>query len=103
MKLLESIRRSWLLWVWRHTPNCREMSRLASRSLETPTPFALRLRMRLHHLICAWCQRYERQLRHLHDTAPGLAERPELSTARGLTPEARERMRRRLREANPQS
>jgi hypothetical protein len=69
MKIIQSLKKRAIVWVWEHTPNCAEMSRLASRSLEQPLPWSLRLKQRLHFLICAWCQRYARQLNFLHQAA----------------------------------
>jgi hypothetical protein len=100
MKFIESLKLRWVVWVWNHTPNCAEMSRLASRSFEQPPSLALRLKMRLHHLICVWCQRYERQLQFLHRAAPQTQDELDGLTVRGLSPEARQRLVQRLREAN---
>jgi len=100
MKLLESIKMRWVVWVWNHTPNCAEMSRLASHSFEQPPSLALRLKMRLHHLICVWCQRYEKQLKFLHRAAPHTHDDLDLLSVRGLSTEARQRLVQRLREAN---
>lgn len=98
MKWLDSWKRRWVVWVWTHTPNCAEMSRLASRSLEQPLPFGLRCRMRLHHLICVWCHRYEKHLRFLRRTAPRLPEETGTADQPGLSPEARQRILKRLHE-----
>lgn len=98
MKLLDSWKLRWVVWVWNHTPNCAEMSRLASLSLEQPPSFALRLKMRLHHLICVWCQRYQKQLQFLHRAAPKMQEEIEAASQRGLSEEAKRRMVERLRE-----
>ena len=100
MKLLEALKMRWVVWVWNHTPNCAEMSRLASLSLEQPPSLALRLKMRLHRLICVWCQRYERQLRFLHRAAPHAHDDLDAFSARGLSTEARQRLLQRLHEAN---
>jgi hypothetical protein len=98
MKLLQSLKLRWVVWVWNHTPDCAEMSRLASRSFEqTPSP-ALRLRMRLHHLICVWCRRYERQVELLHRAAPKMQEKIEGGSPRKLSEESKRRMVERLRE-----
>ena len=80
MKLLDSWKLRWVVWVWNHTPNCPGMSRLASLSLEQPASFALRLKMRLHHLICVWCQRYQKQLQFLHRAAPRMQEEIEAAS-----------------------
>jgi hypothetical protein len=100
MKLIESLKMRWVVWVWNHTPNCAEMSRLASLSFEQTPSLALRLRMRLHHIICVWCQRYEWQLKFLHRAAPHAHNDLDMLSARGLSIEARQRLVQRLRKAN---
>ena len=100
MKLLESLKLWWVVWAWNHTPDCAEMSRLASLSFEQPPSLALRFRMRLHHFICIWCRRYERQLRFLHRAAHCSQDDLDALTTRGLSTEARQRIMQRLREAN---
>ena len=103
MKVLETLKMRWVVWVWQHTPSCGEMSRLVSRSLDQPLPLGLRLRMRLHYLICVWCLRYLRHLRFLHRAAPGLAEPKHGPGVRHpgdcLSTEARQRIVRQLRES----
>ena len=100
MNLIESLKMRGVIWVWNHTPNCAEMSRLASLSFEQPPSLALRLKMRLHYLICVWCQRYEQQLKFLHRAAARSPSEPNTLAVRGLSAEARQRMVQRLREAN---
>src|SRR5258706_16481953 len=96
MKFLESFKLRWVVWVWNHTPNCAEMARLTSRSLEQPLTLRLRARMWLHFLICAWCKRYFKHLKFLHRTAPRFNERVAGLPGRGLSPEARRRITQRL-------
>ena len=96
MKSPQSLKMRWLVWVWKHTPNCAEMSRLASRSLDQPLSFKVRCQMRLHHLICVWCRRYEKHLRFLHLSAPRMQGEIETAAQRGLSPEARQRIVQRL-------
>ena len=98
MNLPESIKTRFVVWVWNHTPNCAEMSRLTSRSLEQHHSLMLRLKMRLHWLICAWCRRYDRQLRFLHATAPRLGGPPGGPPGRGLSVAQKQRIVSRLRE-----
>jgi hypothetical protein len=100
MKLFQSLKLRWVVWVWNHTPNCAEMSRLASLSFERPPSLALRLKMRLHHFICIWCRRYEQQLKFLRRAAPMTHDDLDVLAVRGLSPEARQRLVQRLREAN---
>src|SRR5215204_3160844 len=100
MKLIESLKMRWVVWVWNHTPDCAEMARLASLSFEQPPSGWLRLKMRLHHVICVWCQRYEQQLKFLHRAAPRTQDELEALAARGLSAQARQRLLQRLREAS---
>jgi hypothetical protein len=96
MKLFELLKTRWAVWVWNHTPNCADMSRLASQSLEQPLPLGTQLRMRLHYVICVWCKRYFKQLRFLHEAAPHFDEHAGILPNRGLSAEARQRILQRL-------
>jgi hypothetical protein len=98
MKFLEALKTRWVVWVWQHTPTCAEMSRLASQSLDRPLPLGLRLRMRLHYVICVWCARYLKHLRFLHRAAPRLVEHEHPHLSRPLSAEAKQRMVQKLRE-----
>lgn len=100
MKPLQSLRQHWTLWVWQHTPDCAEMSRLASRRLDQPLPFRLRWKMRLHFLICVWCERYSKQLAFLHRHLGGIDQHPAAYLQRGLSADARRRIVQQLR-VNP--
>ncbi len=99
MKIFESIKRRAIVWVWKHTPNCADMSRLASRSLEQPLSLRMRLKMRLHYLICVWCKRYFKQLKFLHKAAPNFEDHAGILPDRGLSAEARQRIVQRLQVA----
>jgi len=80
-------------------PDCREMSRLTSRSMDVPLGLIQRFGMGLHWLLCTTCRRYRRQLMWLSQVA-GLSVNPPVEVARiRLAPEARERLLRRLRDA----
>ena len=96
MKIVELLKKRWIVWVWNHTPNCTEMSRLASQSLEQPLPLGTRFKMRLHYLICVWCSRYLKHLKFLRVAASQLDEHLNPPAARGLSAEAKQRMMQRL-------
>ena len=96
MKFFDSLKTRWIVWVWNHTPNCAEMSRLASRSFERPLSLRTRLKMRLHYLICAWCKRYFKQLTFLHEAALHFDEHAGILPNHGLSAEARQRIMQRL-------
>ncbi len=96
MKIIERLKQRWIAWVWRHTPGCADMSRLASQSLEKTPPLGRRLKMRLHFLVCVWCKRYYKQLKFLHEAVPRFQEHAGTLPGRGLSAEARKRMMQRL-------
>jgi len=98
MRLLEALRTRWAVWVWNHTPNCAEMSRLTSLSFEQPHSLKLRLKMRLHYFICVWCERYARHLKFLHRVAPILPAKVEGVSHHELSEASKRRMAARLRE-----
>lgn len=98
MKFLEALKMRWVVWVWNHTPNCAEMSRLASLSFEQTPSLRTRLKMRLHYLICVWCGRYAKHLKFLHRAAPRLQEHSGDTFNRKMSEESKQRMAARLRQ-----
>jgi len=98
MRLLEALKTRWVVWVWNHTPNCAEMSRLTSLLFEQPPSLKLRLKMRLHYLICVWCERYAKHLKFLHRAAPRLQEQAAGVSHRTMSEESKQRMAARLRQ-----
>ena len=98
MKLIELLKSRLVEWVWNHSPNCAEMSRLASKSFEAPISLTTRMAMRLHFLICVWCKRYAQQLQIIHKCSPHLGNHLDATSTRPLSTESKERMKRSLRE-----
>ncbi len=78
--------------IARFTPNCDELVRLASESLERKLSMKERFQLFLHHIACIWCKRYEGQLQTIHEAVKGkgdvLGEEVDLS----LLQEGKERM-----------
>ena len=96
MKIADSIKRAYVTWIWKHTPNCAEMSRLASQSLDAPLPLRIWLKMKLHYVICIRCKRYMKHLKFLHVAAPQLDEHAHLLSNRTLSVAAKQRIVQRL-------
>jgi hypothetical protein len=83
------------------TPRCKDITRLLSAAQDRQLSLRERLQVRLHFVICVWCERYGEQLRFLRRR---LREAPEHSHEMGcghLTLEARERIKKTLREQSP--
>jgi hypothetical protein len=80
---------------------CKDTTQLISRSMDASLPIVQRIRLRLHLLICEWCARYERQLFLIRETLRHLdaagEDRPEGGAGETLSEDARERIRKSLR------
>ena len=85
-----------VILIGKHTPKYREMGRILSQSMEEPLPLKMRLKKRLHYLICCWCERYEEQVRYLRKTAAAFPEHAEQSSDDSLSTASKERIRRTL-------
>ena len=48
-------------------PSCKEVTHLASDSMDRPLGALERVGMKLHLLVCKWCARYYQQIRALHE------------------------------------
>jgi hypothetical protein len=94
-------RRNWwqtmlVKFIGKHTPKCREMVRILSQSMDQPLPLMMRIKKRLHFLICCWCQRYEEQLRYMHETARKFPEHADGASDAAFPPDAKERIKQKL-------
>jgi hypothetical protein len=80
------------------SPNCREASRLQSELLDHPLAPLQRFGLRAHLLLCKWCRRYGKQIRFLRRAAHEHPDQVAEAGSSTLSPEARERLRRALRD-----
>lgn len=48
-------------------PTCRDMARLLSEAMDRTLPWHVRVRMRLHLLMCVLCERYKQQLHFIRE------------------------------------
>jgi len=97
MKLFAPLRTRFVVWVWNHTPTCAEMSRLTSRAFEQPLTLRMRVKMRLHFVICAWCRRYFEQINFLSRAALRLGLELGELPGRGMSADAKQRITQRIR------
>jgi hypothetical protein len=77
--------------------SCRDASRLQSEGLDKELSFFQRAGLWLHLLICKWCRRYGKQIRFLRGVAHDHSENLSEAVPQKLSPEARERIKQRLR------
>lgn len=81
------------------SPSCRQVTRLQSAALDGKLSCSQRLGLRIHLCLCKWCRRYGSQIEFLRTASQHEAKLDEGLQVRTLTPEARERIKRRLAEA----
>jgi len=79
--------------------NCRQVTRLVSRSMDAQLPWHQRLGIRLHLMYCVWCRRYAAQLRFLRTAAKHSPAELEVVPPHALSSEAKDQIRVRLHEA----
>ena len=85
-------------FISKRTPKCREVVRLLSQSMDSKVSLTMRIKLRLHYLICAWCQRYEKQLHELRKFASSVPDHVDDFSQDTLSSTAKERMKEALRE-----
>lgn len=81
--------------------SCKEVSHLVSESLDRKLSFWQRIQVRLHLLMCGLCSRFRKQTLFLRDAARHYLMAVEADTedtaSPGLSPEARDRIKRSLK------
>lgn len=92
----------WLRWrgillLAALTPTCRQIVQLASLDRERPLMPWTRMRLQVHLRICRGCERYLRQMDFLRAAAAESTGRPTAVSRGHLPPEAKNRLKRRLR------
>jgi hypothetical protein len=88
-------------FIGRHTPKCREMVRILSQSMDEPIPLMMRIRKRIHFLICCWCQRYEEQLHYIRETACRFPEHADQASDVPFPAETKKRIKQKLAQRIP--
>ena len=95
--------RSWLqlqivLLICRFTPTCPEVVRILSLAMDKQLSFMMRIKLRIHYLMCSFCQRYMKQLNYLREISREFPNKiGEISDA-SLTADAKERMKAAMRQ-----
>lgn len=81
-----------VMFIATHTPKCHDITRLISQSMDRPLPLRARIAMRIHYLICVWCERYRDQLGFLREALKSCPEQGAEKMRGGLSPDARSRL-----------
>lgn len=81
-------------WMFR----CRDVSEKVSRSMDEPLPFFQRMAVGIHLMMCRYCRRFRRQLSALRMmSCEEEADRPADETPDKLSPNAKTRIKEKLR------
>jgi hypothetical protein len=91
-QLTDWLPRRAILLIARCTPDCHKMTRLVSQSMDHRLPFSTWARMKLHYIICIWCERYAEQIAFVKDAARGFAENSGNAGVETISPERKKRL-----------
>src|SRR5437870_9337902 len=95
--------RSWLqlqivLFICRFTPTCPEVVRILSLGMDKQLSLTMRVKLRIHYLMCSFCERYMKQLKYIRQVSREFPEKiGEISDAK-LPTEAKQRLKEALRQ-----
>jgi hypothetical protein len=95
--------RGWLqlqivLFICRFTPTCPEVVRLLSLGMDRELSLGMRIKLRVHYLMCSFCERYMKQLKYIRQVSREFPEKiGEVSDA-SLSADAKEQIKAALRQ-----
>lgn len=102
MKVYDKLRHSIRYWLLRRLPACEEIVKDISQAMDQRPSLATRLKVRIHLWVCAWCQWYYEHLHLIRQAARAKgsagSELPESQGGSHLSAEARERIKRSLKQ-----
>ena len=72
--------RNWLqlqivLLICRFTPTCPEVVRILSLGMDKPLSLMMRIKLRIHYLMCSFCGRYMKQLKYIRQVSREFPEK----------------------------
>lgn len=86
-----------VLFIAKHTPKCHDITRLISGAMDGPLSWRTRIAIRIHYVICVWCERYHNQLALQRRALRGLPLHEEQGSRSALLPNTRTRLKSALR------
>ena len=87
-----------MLLICRFTPTCPEVVRILSLGMDKQLSLMMRMKLRIHYLMCSFCERYMKQLKYIRQVSREFPEKiGEISDAT-LPAEAKQRLKEALRQ-----
>src|SRR5436309_2567206 len=95
--------RSWLqlqivLLICRFTPTCPEVVRILSLGMDKQLSLMVRMKLRIHYLMCSFCQRYMKQLKYIREVSREFPEKIGDVSDASLSADAKEQIKAALRQ-----
>lgn len=95
--------RGWLqlqivLLICRFTPTCPEVVRILSLGMDKRLSLMMRTKLRIHYLMCSFCQRYMKQLKYIREVSREFPNKIGDVSDASLTADAKERMKAAMRQ-----
>jgi hypothetical protein len=87
-----------VLLICRFTPTCPEVIRILSLGMDKELSLLMRIKLRIHYLMCSFCERYLKQLKYIRRIAREFPEKIGEVSNEALPAQAKERMKAALRE-----
>ena len=101
-KIIKTAKLSFIFWLARRLPTCRELAPVISQSLDRPLSLRERVTLRLHLFTCSYCVKYLRQLRFLGEAFRACDMDDEsVPTGPALGADSRQRMKDALEQVRP--
>src|SRR5437660_4162594 len=87
-----------VLLICRFTPTCPEVVRILSLGMDKQLSLMMRMKLRIHYLMCSFCERYMKQLKYIRQVSREFPDKiGEISDAT-LPAEAKQRLKEALRQ-----
>jgi len=86
-----------VLLICRFTPTCPEVIRILSIGMDKELPLLTRMKLRIHFLMCSFCQRYMKQLKYMRQVAREFPEKIGDVSDATLPSEVKQRLKESLR------
>ena len=87
-----------VLLICRFTPTCPEVVRILSLGMDKELSLIMRLKLRIHYLMCSFCERYMKQLKYIRQVSREFPEKIGDVSDASLPADAKERMKAALRQ-----
>jgi hypothetical protein len=78
------------------SPSCKTAARLQSEALDHKLAWRQQLGLRIHLVLCKWCNRYGKQITFIHNLAHLHPDEVTTTVPQQLSDEAKERIRKQL-------